>query len=258
MRTIYFHGMPGSPEELRLFDGIDTSSWIAPNRGELPPGATQSERFDLLAKLVRAQCRVGPVRLVGFSLGAYVALETASRLPDEALTLDLISAAAPLNLGAFLERMAGRSVFALARDWTLGFSMLACSQAILAAAEPGLFTDALFASAQGEDRALSRELQFRRRMGNVLRESLRHGSANYRSEIRAYVGQWSHILQEIRHPVTLWYGEFDNWAPAEMGRAIASKLPNAVDNHVLRDMSHYSALGVALAKLSDRKVRAVD
>ena len=103
MRTLYFHGMPGSPEELSLFDGIDTSSWIAPNRGELPPGATQSERFDLLAGLVREQCRAGPVRLVGFSLGAYVALETARRVHDETLTLDLISAAARLlNVDRFL------------------------------------------------------------------------------------------------------------------------------------------------------------
>ena len=168
MRTIYFHGMPGSPDELRLFEGIDTSKWIAPNRGELPKVASASERFDLLAELVRQHGREGPVRLVGFSLGAYVALETASRLPDFPLQLDLVSAAAPLDTGPFIEQMAGRAVFTLARDRPRAFAALARIQGGMAAATPGWLRNALFASARGEDLTLSREAQFRDRMAGIL------------------------------------------------------------------------------------------
>jgi len=250
MTTVYFHGTPGSPRELALFPSIDCADWLAPDRAALAHQVSQQERFDVLANMVQSACERGPVRLIGFSLGAYVALETARRLPEAPLALHLVSAAAPLELGDFLDDMAGKAVFAAAMKGPERLALLARMQAGAARALPGLFVRALFASAQGDDRVLGKDPHFRCGMTAILRDCLMGGTANYRSELAAYVQLWADGLADIRHPVTIWHGTRDNWAPPAMADALERALPNVIARHRLEGRSHYSALGEALGHLA--------
>lgn len=250
MTTIYLHGMPGSPRELTLFPTIDPTGWLAPDRTAPRLKSGQRERFDRLTDLVREVCDQGPVRLVGFSLGAYVALEIARRLPAAPLSLHLISAAAPLESGGFLDDMAGKAVFAAALHSPLRLSLLVRLQAGLARGAPGLLTRVLFASAQGRDRQLGNDPAFSNGIVDILRDCLATDTGNYRAELAAYVRPWAHWLSEVRHPVILWHGMSDTWAPPAMADALERLLPNVIANHRFDGLSHYSALGEALTRLT--------
>lgn len=240
--TIYFHGVPGNPRELTLFGAPMPPGWFAPNRARLHPGRDFAGHCDALAVTVRELAGGAPVRLAGFSLGGFIALEVAHRLPDLPLTIDLVSAAAPLQTGDFLERMAGKPVFASAARSPALFGAMAAGQALAARVAPARLASALFGSAQGADRALAQDPAFRAGMAEILREGLGHGRTNYAREIGAYVRDWSTILPAIHHHVTLWHGAEDNWAPPGMAEALADRLPNVAALHRLPGLSHYSTL----------------
>ena len=240
--TIYFHGVPGSPRELTLFGGAIPAGWLAPDRSRLHPWLNFDGHCDALAGEVRARAAGQTVRLVGFSLGAFIALQVAHRLPDLPLTIDLVSAAAPLQTGDYLDRMAGKPVFATAARSPALFGAMAAGQALAARVAPARLAAALFASAQGEDRTLAQNPAFRAGMAAILREGLGQGRANYVREIGAYVRDWSAILPAIRHPVTQWHGAQDNWSPPDMADALAERLPNVTALHRLPGLSHYSTL----------------
>ena len=248
--TFYFHGMPGSPSELELFPSNATANWHAPDRGALPPNLSVQQRFDALAELIERRTQDGPIRLVGFSLGTYVALEVACRLSHVELNLVLVSAAAPLSAGDFLDRMAGKAVFSLAARCPAAFAALVGAQALAARLMPQQLVPILFASAQGADMALPDDPKFLSTMARVLRESVMFGRTNYRIEVDSYVQDWSGILPTIKHPVTLWHGEADNWSPPEMALALAKRLPNVVECKLLPDLSHYSTLRAAIGGLT--------
>jgi pimeloyl-ACP methyl ester carboxylesterase len=138
--------------------------------------------------------------------------------------------------------MAGRPVFSTAARSPALFGAMAAGQALAARLASMKLAAVLFASAQGEDRTLAQDPAFHAGMAAILSEGLGHGRANYVREIGAYVSDWSAILPAIRHPVTLWQGEEDNWSPPAMADALAERLPNVIALHRLPGLSHYSTL----------------
>lgn len=247
--TIYFHGVPGGPRELTLFGAPVPDGWHAPDRSGLHPRLDFAEHCDALADEVRALAGGAPIRLAGFSLGAFIVLQVAHRLPDLRLTIDLISAAAPLQTGDYLDHMAGKPVFATATRSPALFGAMAAGQALAARLAPTRLAAALFASAQGEDRALAGNAAFHGTMAMILLNGLGHGRTNYVREIAAYVRDWATILPDIRHPVTLWHGAEDNWSPPAMVEVLAKRLPNVVALHRMPGLSHYSTLRAYLDAL---------
>ena len=145
--TAYFHGQPGSPGELALFGATPPPGWWVPERRWA--GSTFADHCAALAAELRGRAAGRPVRLAGFSLGAFVAVAVAAQLPDLSLELDLISAAGPLGDGAVLAEMAGGSLFGMARAAPARFAVLARGQGLAARWAPGLLAGALFRSAGG-------------------------------------------------------------------------------------------------------------
>jgi len=101
---------------------------------------------------------------------------------------------------------------------------------------------ALFSSAQGLDLKLKNDPQFKAQIAGIIRHGLGLGLQNYRREIAAYVQDWSAILPNIGHEVTLWHGEMDNWSPPEMAATLGRMLPNVSAVNMLPEHSHYSTL----------------
>lgn len=263
MNVVYLHGIPGSARELEIAGlrraGIDVSRIYAPNRSQDLPEADSLVEYirHLEANIDNRFPGGGPLHLIGFSLGARIALELAASrtLRSRIQAMDLISPAAPLELGHFLPHMAGRPVFELARRSSLIFRCMVWLQGLLARFAPSFLYNSLFASAAGADAALASTPLFRSILGDVLLTSLSTAASRkaYRREVSAYVRPWAESVLPFVHAkhVTIWQGEADNWTPPAMASALASSLTSTPPRvvHLLTGLSHYSTLAEALPRI---------
>ena len=246
--TIYFHGAPGSPTELALFEAaeVGVSAW---DRFVDRPRLTFDDYLQAVSEEIASGADGAPIRLIGFSIGARVALEIACRLAGSVNCVELISPAGPLELGDFLPRMEGRLVFGLARSTPHLLPSLTWAQARMAELAPHRLLKMMFADSAGADAALSADPCFAAAMIQMITRSLGAGALGYRREIVAYVKPWSSILSHVSAPVRIWQGAADNWTPPEMARALKTALPNAEPIRLLDGLSHYSTLRLALKEL---------
>lgn len=256
VKFVYFHGQPGSPDELDL---VRPGAWrrspdlFVPDRATDRPDLALSPYLDHLAEAIVRRFPEGPIRLVGFSLGCFVAIEVALRLAERAgdrdLSLDLISAAAPLGLGDFLPDMAGGMVFSLTSRWPVLFALLTRIQGGLARLAPGALFDQVFANAAGADADLVLRPQFQETIRGILAHSLAHGARGYSREIAGYVAQTPEGVTRLTQPVTLWQGLADTWTPPTMAVALAAAGPQTRTLRTFPGLSHYSTLQAALPKI---------
>ena len=95
----YLHGAPGGPRELLLFGGeslVGRGIAYAPDRSACASDLPFHDYVDKLALDIAGRVD-GPIRLVGFSMGTFIALHVTERLGDRISRIDLVSAAAPLS-----------------------------------------------------------------------------------------------------------------------------------------------------------------
>lgn len=251
---VYFHGQPGSPGELGLAEAAPNPSQIfAPDRGSDQVALGFEAYMDHLADAIIDRFPTGSLRLIGFSMGAFIAMEVSARLSARALgrevSLDLISPPAPLDTGNYLPDMAGGLVFNLAKSAPWAFNWMTGLQARLAAAAPQMLYAQLFSTAAGEDKALAETPDFEAMILDLLGRTLQGGAKGSRREILAYVRAKADRLSRITAPVTLWQGSLDNWTPPAMADALAARLPNLKADHRLAGCSHYSTLKAALRQI---------
>lgn len=238
----YFHGLPGA--------GSEWAACAPPGLNAFAPDRNASISAAALAKQVEANCAAGSLTLIGFSLGAPVALAVARELGERAAQVHLASPAAPLQLGDFLQDMAGGPLFRMAAQNPRLFRMVARIESLIARTAPAFLFDRLFASAAGNDVALARDPAFRAAMAGVLRTGLGHDWRGFVDEVTAYVADWRADLASVTAPITIWQGEADNWTPPAMAEALAAALPGPVTLNRLPGCSHYSTLQAALASLA--------
>jgi pimeloyl-ACP methyl ester carboxylesterase len=250
--TFYFHGAPGAPCELRAFDAPSRACGLTLqciDRFALDAALTGSAYFDALAEAVRAAAGARQVNVIGFSIGACLALHTSRLLGSQVAHIHLVSAAAPLQSGDFLPRMAGRAVFRAALASPALFRAMTLGQAALARLAPDLLRSLLFRSAVGADRALAADPSFRRAMNHLLHVCLSGGRAGYVRDILAYVQDWSATPPQVAAATTLWHGSLDNWSPPEMANSLQRGLPACRQLNLMQGLSHYSCLQAAAPQI---------
>lgn len=241
--TVYFHGLPGSAAELTGFGpkiGARARAFHVAKRGG---------DFGHVAGAIAALFPQAPLRLVGFSLGAAAALRVAVHLGERVEQIDLVSPAAPLQLGDFLGGMAGAPVFRAALAGRGAFAALTFVQAQVARIAPERMAAALMAKAKGADRALAADPRFIVALAQSLRVSVIDERAAYSAEIRAYVSDWRTDLAKVPQPVRIWQGSEDDWTPPEMAEALAAALPGRPQVTMIEGLSHFSTLCHYLASL---------
>ena len=244
-QIIYFHGLPGSDQEIALF-GSDVAAcakgFHVCDRASARIGKSSADYFKQIAADIERDFPGMPLRLIGFSIGASTALRTAPYLGEQVRHVDLVSAAAPLNLGSYLECMAGAAIFKIARASPFLFGMLGSAQSAMAKLFPRRLQSMLFASAQGDDVALTENPEFKAAMNQILRQCLGKGLSSYRHEILLYTENWLDELDHVTAPVSLLHGKADNWSPVAMAEDLAKRLPVCRSLQVLDGQSHYSTL----------------
>jgi pimeloyl-ACP methyl ester carboxylesterase len=244
--VFYFHGAPGAPVE---------AVWLAAaaQANGLRILALQRDSLDLsmqgqayIAELVAAVLRLAggqPVHLLGFSIGASLALRVAAQLPTPAAGVWLVSAAAPLEWPASWQGMgAGRYTFAMAQKYPRLFKWVSAYQGWLARHFTGVLLSTLFQGARGADAQLLTEIERREQLVRVQQQCFAAGAGAYLRDVRAYVAPWATCLPQVRAPLQLWHGDQDNWAPVGMLQGLLEQFGAQAQVHWLADRSHYSCL----------------
>jgi len=249
--VVYFHGVPGALAECSIFEQYVQQHQlriICFDRFALDAALEPENYYQQLANAISAKAGEAPVDIIGFSIGAHVALEMAARLKQQLGQLHLVSAAAPLDAGDFIEHMAGGLVFKLAKNKPRIFSLLTYYQKLMALVAPQMLTGMLFASAAGKGKQLSQQAEFKNFIGPILAQCFRQRVAGYIRDVRLYVN-WSGKLTCSASNTYLWHGTKDNWSPFAMAEYLTAAIPAATTIEPMEGLSHYSCLTAAAPKI---------
>ncbi|QDL54712.1 alpha/beta fold hydrolase [Rhodoferax aquaticus] len=249
---VYFHGAPGGVQELVWLEREAAAlglTCMAVDRFMLPSALQGDAYFQALAAHIQTKLGGRTCWFVGFSIGSYVALQTARWMQGQVKCLHLVSSAAPLESGDFLPGMAGKVVFQLAQNWPLVFAVVSRWQGLLAKLAPAALYGMLFGSAAGGDKTLAKDSSFQSTLQGLLASSLGPGVHGYMRDVGSYVQPWATALSAMDVPAQLWHGDQDNWSPLGMAHSLAHLLPKAQPVHVLPGLSHYSCLFQALPRI---------
>jgi len=251
-KVFYFHGVPGAVNEGALFEKFAKQhqlNIICMNRFSLHPALTGQQYYQQLASFMSQTAGGQSVDIIGFSMGCQVAIETSLLLGGKVNNLHLISAAAPLEAGDFLDDMAGKPVFTLAQKLPAVFFLLTHWQSFLAKLSPSLLFNMLFASAQGEDKNLVKDEKFKQFITPILKDCFNGHVKGYLREIKQYVAPWQDSVPKCSTNTTVWHGEEDNWSPPAMAHYLKQALPNCQKLELMAGLSHYSCLQAASEKI---------
>jgi pimeloyl-ACP methyl ester carboxylesterase len=246
--VVYFHGAPGGMGEVQILHAGAQQhglTVICQDRFSIDASIVGERYFQLLADDIARLAQGEQVDLIGFSIGAFVALQVSRLMGRQVRSLHLISPAAPLEGGDFLKSMAGRQVFWLAMHLPQAFKLLSYWQGLLAALFPRLLYGMLFASATAGDKELVADGDFKQSMRGILRACFRDNIAGYVREVQAYVAPWHTTLKDVPIMTQLWQGDQDNWSPKAMAAYVQQQLPNCLAVHHMQGLSHYSTLYAA-------------
>jgi pimeloyl-ACP methyl ester carboxylesterase len=250
--VVYFHGAPGGISETQILHADAKQHGlrvICQDRFAIDRSIVGDRYFQMLANDVESFAQGERVDIVGFSIGAYVALQVSRHMSQKVRSLHLISPAAPLESGDSLNSMAGGKVFWLAKNMPWAFKLLSYWQGLLAALAPKLLYRMLFSSAAAGDKELAECADFEKFMGRVLRESFCGHVSGYFRDVQAYVSPWETSLEHIFAETQLWHGDQDNWSPKEMSEYLHQRLPHCMEVHRMQGLSHYSTLYAASPRI---------
>lgn len=256
---VYFHGAPGAPKEGLVFDEPAKAAGvqlICLDRFSIDKSIRGEKYYQFLAKEILKISNGKTVDIIGFSIGCHVAIKVAALLQNNVDNLHLISAAAPLEAGDFLDKMAGKMVFNLAGQYPLLFSLLSYWQSLLAIVAPKLLYKLLFSSATGKDKALSEQVVFEGFITPLLKDCFSRNVSGYIRDVKQYIEPWNESLAKCQAPTHIWHGQSDNWSPVEMAHHLKKSMPKAVAIEIMDGLSHYSCLYETVPKIMMRLSKA--
>lgn len=252
--VIYFHGALGAPEECRIFDQDGRNNgltFICFDRFSVESSIVGEAYYKLLADEISKKAAGNRVDFIGFSVGAFIALQTYRYMANGVRSLHLVSAAAPLEAGDYLAAMAGKQVFQLAKAFPALFILLSYWQGLLALLFPNVLFRLLFASAAGDDKALAADREFQSSITKILRSCFIGRVRGYARDIVAYVHPWQKTLSFVSVNTHIWHGAEDNWSPKLMTDYWESAIPNCTSTKIFGGLSHYSCLYRATAEICE-------
>lgn len=167
--------------------------------------------------------------VLGYSMGGPHALACAYKLPYRVRACGVVAGIAPFDRPEAWRDVSPsvRRFFTLARrsPWLIQPSLSWMAWRVRR--DAGAFADKQYGLAPREDQEIF-ALPGRREAAVVaLREAARQGSRGLAWELTMVARPWRFRLEDIRTPVTLWYGTADQIAPIAMGEYLAGAIPGA-------------------------------
>lgn len=249
---IYFHGVPGGTSEINTFKNSAQKHAlhiVCQDRLALNYCGSDTLYFQTLASDIKVLSEGRKVDIVGFSIGAFVALQVSRFIPGLVKSLHLVSPAAPLEAGNFLNHMAGKTVFQLAQKAPLVFKALSLWQKFLALYWPKILVKMLFATASAKDKDLVKNRQFQNEIQLILTDCFARNTQGYIRDIYRYVSPWHESLASVAVKTHLWHGEQDNWSPIGMSEYLHKQIPAQTFIHRMPGLSHYSCVYAAMPEI---------
>ena len=156
------------------------------------------------------------------------------------------------DAGHFLDTMAGKQVFTMAKNFPAAFWLLSVWQGLMARLAPGLLFRLLFASAAGDDKALVNNREFQLATTRDLKACFVGRVRGYMRDVHAYVRPWNTAPSAVTIETYVWHGAKDNWSPVEMAHYLARTIPGAASIKIFDGASHYSCLYRAAPEICAR------
>ncbi|MGB2832857.1 MAG: alpha/beta hydrolase [Methylotenera sp.] len=253
--VIYFHGVPGAPEECAIFDSYAKENGltiICFERFSVDASVVGEAYYQALVTEILKIANGKKIDVIGFSIGAFVALKTCRLLKNNVTNLHLVSAAAPLEMGDFLTNMAGKHVFKVAKNFPLFFTLLSYWQKLTMIFFPSVLFRLLFANASGKDKTLASNPEFQLSIMKMLKSTFIHHLKGYIRDISDYVQPWGNTLSELTVKTHIWHGKEDNWSPKLMAEYFKFAMPSCSHIEVMDGLSHYSCLYESAPKICNK------
>jgi pimeloyl-ACP methyl ester carboxylesterase len=244
-KVVYFHGTPGSIDESAIFDKyakLHNLNIICFERFSIPSSLKGAEYHETLFEAIKAEVKSEEFDVIAFSIGCHIALKQAPLFGKQMKNLHLISAAAPLESGDYLNDMAGGIVFTLAMRFPRLFWLLTKWQSLLINLSPNTLFKMLFASAKAKDKRLLQDPSFKLFITSLLRKTYSANLAGYLRDVTEYVKPWADSLTLCEAETYVWHGIEDNWSPFNMAEYLFNTIPTSAKLTQVEEASHYSCL----------------
>ena len=249
--VVYFHGAPGGIEESSLFEKYarkNNLKFVCLDRFAIDAALKGASYYQSMAQQIELIAGGKSLDIIGFSLGAYVAIEVSRLLQDQVRQLHLVSAVAPLDSGDFIDHMAGGLVFKLAREKPFIFKLVTHVQRFMATIAPKLFVKLLFANSVGKDRTLIKRADFKQYITSIIKHCFQNRGSGYARDINLYSNWLGHSVT-VCEPVSLWHGTDDNWTLFAMASSLHKLMPNSLSITSMEGLSYYSCLHEAAPRI---------
>jgi len=250
--VLYFHGVPSSRLDARMFAGAAVAQrvgvrLIAVDR----PGCGMSDFqpgrriTDWPADVATFADGIGlsEFAVLGWSGGAAYALACAHALPDRVRAAAVVSGMGPHDVPGLTDGInpQSRRFFSLNRDHPWIGRLQGRLMAWGARRSPDTFVARTMAALPPVDQNAMGRPEVAAAYVEAVRECLRHGPRGGQVDTALMASAWRFDPSGISIPVHLWHGERDVEAPAAMGRWMAQTVPTC-RSRFLPDEGHISLI----------------
>jgi pimeloyl-ACP methyl ester carboxylesterase len=234
--VVYFHGTPGSRQEVSLLAedakrvGVRLIAVDRPGYGRSdfqPDRALLDWPRDATALV--DHLRLEQFSILGISGGVPYALACAHAMPSRLRAVAIVCGLAPIADPRLLQSMnpLARAGVSMGARWPLLHRVFFGG---LVAGTLRRFPEMAFqvlgAGQSRADRETVRDPRIRAVLVESVREALRQGGRGAAWDLVLYSRPWGFALEDVRVPVHLWHGEDDRTVPPEFGRFLAARLPD--------------------------------
>jgi len=234
--VLYFHGVPSSRLDMRMFAGDAVAArvgarLIAVDRPGCGLSGFQPRRriTDWPADVAVFADGIGlsEFAVLGWSGGAAYALACAHALPDRVRAAAVVSGMGPLTVPGLAAGInpQSRKFFALNRDHPRTARLQGRLMAWATRRRPDTFMDRTMAALPPVDQKAIGRPEVAAAYLDAVRECFRHGPRGGQVDTALLGSAWQFDPSGINVPVQLWHGEQDVEAPAAMGRWITKTVP---------------------------------
>jgi len=248
--VFYFHGFPGSRLEAKLAEKIALDTHVRfigidrPGFGlsEFKPQRTLLDWADDVSELADA-LQIDRFSILSISGGGPYAAACAYKIPDRLVSVGIVCGMGPLEVQELMDHMiwVNRYGLRMAGRFPRMAKSLFLFSSFFFRNYPERMLSFLSGKVEDPDKFALKNEELIKVLSASFREAFLNSLLWPSTDFILYSQPWGFRLQDIRIEIHLWHGEKDCVVPPEMGRYVATTLP---DCHATfyTDEGHFSII----------------